>query len=66
MSMRFSSAEIVAEALSGSKGRQLKDRTKIFKALITEWHPDRAGSNAHVATKVFQWLQVVKAWYLED
>eukprot|EP00434_Breviolum_minutum_P015854 symbB.v1.2.013968.t1/scaffold1004.1/size147139/3 len=57
----------VADALSTSKEQSLKNRTKIFKAFITDWHPDRAPKNGvHIATKVFQWLQVVKPWYLEE
>ncbi|CAK8988846.1 unnamed protein product [Durusdinium trenchii] len=55
----------VADALSTSKGQSLRNRNKIFKALITDWHPDRA-QNSYRATRVFQWLQVVKPWYLEE
>eukprot|EP00913_Durusdinium_trenchii_P002032 g1878.t1 len=51
----------VADALSTSKGQSLRNRNKIFKALITDWHPDRA-QNSYRATRVFQWLQVVKPW----
>lgn len=57
----------VAEALSITKGQSLVSRTKLFKNLVTDWHPDRhtSSGDATVATKVFQWLQVVKPWYLE-
>jgi len=58
----------VAEALSMTKGQAMVNRTKLFKNLVTDWHPDRhtSSGDAAVATKVFQWLQVVKPWYLEE
>lgn len=55
----------VAEALSTSKEQSLKNRNKIFKALVMDWHPDRA-KDPELSTKVFQWLQVVRPWYLEE
>jgi len=58
----------VAETLSTTKSQSLVNRGKVFKALIADWHPDRheSSGNSHIATKVFQWLQVVKSWYLEE
>jgi len=57
----------VADTLSITKTQSLANRTKLFKALAADWHPDRHASSgdAAAATKVFQWLQVVKPWYLE-
>ncbi|CAE8589291.1 unnamed protein product [Polarella glacialis] len=54
--------------LSSTKMQLAQNRVKIFKALVTDWHPDRHASagKERVATKVFQWLQVVKSWYLEE
>lgn len=58
----------VAETLSMTKSQTAQHRGRIFKGLITDWHPDRhaASGNSHIATKIFQWLQVVKSWYLEE
>jgi len=57
----------VADTLSITKSQALTNRNKIFKSLVTDWHPDRHTSTGEsaIATKVFQWLQVVKPWYFE-
>merc|ERR1712194_674931 len=57
----------VAETLGATRGHPLDSRTKIFRSLAAEWHPDRHTSTGQeeIATKVFQWLQVVKSWFLE-
>jgi hypothetical protein len=57
----------VADTLSMTRCQKMDQRQKIFKGLQTEWHPDRhaTSGDADNATKVFQWLQVVKKWYLE-
>jgi len=58
----------VADTLSITRGQTLENRTKVFKNLVTEWHPDRHASSGKgdIATKVFQWLQVVKQWYMDS
>jgi len=58
----------VADTLSMTKAQSQSNRQKIFKGLITDWHPDRhaALGDVEIATKVFQWLQVVKSWYLQE
>jgi len=58
----------VADTLSVTKSQSLAHRQRLFKGLVTDWHPDRhaASGDMEVATKVFQWLQVVKAWYLQE
>lgn len=57
----------VADALSRTRSQSKENRARLFKALIADWHPDKHTSTgqAEIATKVFQWLQVVKTWYLE-
>jgi len=59
----------VADTLSMTRSQSVSNKTKIFKNLQTEWHPDRhqgQPGEAEMATKVFQWLQVVKAWYMDS
>eukprot|EP00930_Biecheleria_cincta_P028311 TRINITY_DN19745_c0_g2_i1.p1 TRINITY_DN19745_c0_g2~~TRINITY_DN19745_c0_g2_i1.p1 ORF type:complete len:890 (-),score=213.80 TRINITY_DN19745_c0_g2_i1:44-2686(-) len=61
----------VAETLSNTKAQSAKYRARVFKTLVTEWHPDRhtatpEGDGQELATKIFQWLQAVKSWYLEE
>merc|ERR1719330_2005737 len=58
----------VADTLSITRTQALSNRSKIMKTLVADWHPDRHTSSGQqvIATKVFQWLQVVKEWYLED
>uniref|UniRef100_A0A7S1WYD6 J domain-containing protein n=1 Tax=Alexandrium catenella TaxID=2925 RepID=A0A7S1WYD6_ALECA len=58
----------VADTLSMTKSQSLAHRQKILKGLVTDWHPDRhtASGDQEIATKVFQWLQVVKTWYLQE
>lgn len=58
----------IADALSATKEQSLPSKMKLFKNLLTDWHPDRrqrGGEEVDFATKVFQWLQVVKAWYFD-
>merc|ERR1712032_208817 len=57
----------VAETLSMTKGQTEENRTKIMKSLVTEWHPDRHidETDQANATRVFQWLQSVKGWYMD-
>jgi len=57
----------VADTLTITRSQSIANRQKIIKSLVTEWHPDRHTSSGQegIATKVFQWLQVVKNWYLE-
>lgn len=61
----------VADTLSSTKAQSAKYRARVFKTLVTEWHPDRhtagpEGDAQELATKIFQWLQAVKPWYLEE
>jgi len=91
----------LADALTATKDQPLARRAKLFKSLLTEWHPDRHAAavessdsdndkippdqpgstvesgavegeqqqmkqNKSTATKIFQWLQLVKSWYLEE
>jgi len=60
--------ENAAGTLSMSKVQSKENRAKIFKDLLANWHPDRHATTnlSDIATKVFQWLQVVKNWYLEE
>lgn len=57
----------VADTLTITRSQSGVNRQKILKTLITDWHPDRhtASGQEFIATKVFQWLQVVKDWYME-
>merc|ERR1712000_318272 len=59
----------VAEALNASRAQPLEARNRFFRNLAAEWHPDKHAASPDdseaVATKVFQWLQVVKPWYLD-
>merc|ERR1719253_1455442 len=60
--------ESAANTLSMSKGQTKENRAKIFKDLIANWHPDRHATTnlSDIATRVFQWLQVVKKWYMDE
>mmetsp|Transcript_70108 Transcript_70108/g.216814 ORF Transcript_70108/g.216814 Transcript_70108/m.216814 type:complete len:731 (-) Transcript_70108:71-2263(-) len=58
----------VADTLSMTKSQSQAHRQKLFRGLLADWHPDRhaASGDVEIATKVFQWLQVVKTWYLQE
>lgn len=60
--------ESCANTLSLTRVQTMENREKIFKELVRQWHPDRhvGKTTADMATKVFQWLQVVKPWYMEE
>mmetsp|Transcript_79628 Transcript_79628/g.140919 ORF Transcript_79628/g.140919 Transcript_79628/m.140919 type:complete len:950 (-) Transcript_79628:145-2994(-) len=60
--------ESCANTLSLTRVQTKENREKILKELIRQWHPDRHSGQATQAnaTKVFQWLQVVKTWYMDD
>lgn len=59
-----------ANTLSMSKVQPLEVRQKLFKDLLANSHPDKhilsAPGLLDTATKVFQWLQTVKPWYLDE
>jgi len=57
----------VSETLSMTKSQTEENRIRIMKTLVTEWHPDRHFDTADKAnaTRVFQWLQGVKNWYMD-
>merc|ERR1712136_599153 len=57
----------VADTLTATKGQTAENRAKVFRNLVTDWHPDRhVAKSVGTATKVFQWLQEVKSWYLDS
>jgi len=56
---------IVAELKSSLK-EPIESRKKNFKFLMLRWHPDKNQDNLEEATKVFQFIQAQKDWYLEE
>lgn len=58
----------VAETLRASRRQPAEARARIFRSLAAEWHPDKQRpekGGTELATRIFQWLQSAKAWYLE-
>ena len=40
-------------------------RTKAYRDLLREWHPDKKPDNVAEATRVFQYLQDQRGWFLK-
>lgn len=58
----------VSETLKASRRQPAEARARIFRSLAAEWHPDKhrpEKGGADHATRIFQWLQSAKEWYLE-
>jgi len=62
-------ASRVQASLLDQMKKSLKDdptlRKKTFKFLCIRWHPDKNKDNPETATKVFQFIQQQKAWFLD-
>lgn len=41
-------------------------RRRAFKGACLRWHPDKNPEDENTATEVFQFLQRIKAWYLDE
>lgn len=56
----------IADTLNVVRKQPLANRTKFLKTLMAEWHPDRRSVHGELElpTKVFQWLQLMKPWFL--
>lgn len=50
----------IRERLKGLSTDTLEERMRLLKPLFLEWHPDKKPQDQELATKVFQWLQLVK------
>jgi len=62
----FKALQMICNNLSRSRSQDMKAREGVFKTLITDWHPDKNRSKVELATKVFQWLQKARAWYMQE
>lgn len=64
----LSQIRAVAETLRASRRQPPEARARIFRSVAAEWHPDKhrpEKGGAEHATRIFQWLQSAKEWYLE-
>mmetsp|Transcript_26613 Transcript_26613/g.55240 ORF Transcript_26613/g.55240 Transcript_26613/m.55240 type:complete len:177 (-) Transcript_26613:6-536(-) len=50
----------IRERLRGLGAESAEDRLRLLRPLFLEWHPDKRPQDQELATKVFQWLQLVK------
>eukprot|EP00747_Dinoflagellata_sp_TGD_P037867 gnl/TRDRNA2_/TRDRNA2_139333_c1_seq2.p1 gnl/TRDRNA2_/TRDRNA2_139333_c1~~gnl/TRDRNA2_/TRDRNA2_139333_c1_seq2.p1 ORF type:complete len:170 (-),score=11.85 gnl/TRDRNA2_/TRDRNA2_139333_c1_seq2:35-544(-) len=41
-------------------------RRELFKQLLREWHPDKKPGQEELATRIFQWLQSIRARYIGE
>jgi hypothetical protein len=54
----------VLDILSSNIDRDIKHKHGIYKDLVMQWHPDKHSDDKLIATKVFQFLQTRKEWFL--
>ncbi|CAE7492274.1 unnamed protein product [Symbiodinium sp. CCMP2592] len=60
-------AEVLFESMwkSQTQTKPLSDRRQVYMEACRKWHPDKNLKNQETATQIFQFLQMVKDWYLE-
>merc|ERR1712242_331982 len=51
--------------LCGNRLASLEERKTVWRALCLQWHPDKC-NNKDMATAMFQYLQGLKDWFLEE
>lgn len=56
----------LADAFKKKKSDSLEARKKDFKFLLLRWHPDKNADQLQLATKIFQYIQGQKEWYLDE
>eukprot|EP00397_Hematodinium_sp_SG-2012_P027618 GEMP01029030.1.p1 GENE.GEMP01029030.1~~GEMP01029030.1.p1 ORF type:complete len:506 (+),score=96.95 GEMP01029030.1:144-1661(+) len=54
----------LAKDFQRKKGDPIEARKKDFKFLLLRWHPDKNADSKELATKIFQYIQEQKDWYL--
>ncbi|CAJ1389967.1 unnamed protein product [Effrenium voratum] len=60
---RMPAAEMYEDMCRGASGAQAERRSR-YKALCLKWHPDKNLDSEDTATEVFQFLQLLRDWYL--
>jgi len=59
-------AEKILQELQGLRGADSGERKKAYRAMCLKWHPDKNLDDEDNATYVFQFLQLLKEWFLGE
>mmetsp|Transcript_7315 Transcript_7315/g.18283 ORF Transcript_7315/g.18283 Transcript_7315/m.18283 type:complete len:658 (-) Transcript_7315:44-2017(-) len=58
--------ETLVRDMQSSKAAPMAKRRQAYKIACLSWHPDKNQKHVALATEIFQFLQSLKAWYLEE